>query len=1011
MNKKISSLIVSAALIISIKAENIIKGDSSFESGPSWLVATSYGGGVSWETDAGAAAKGLKSIKIDFSEKDWIHSRMFPLKGGEYTFSVYAKADKDKAIAWLGVWRPWSSVVSKRITLTKEWKRYSVSGKMKGGNCWLCFGGGNCNVWLDAWQLEKGKALSKYSPNATASAGASLPFKNDRVFFKNEAIPIKLTVSGEKPAEGISLEFEVKDTFHNTVLKEKKSIELNEGGVCEKEIIFNPRKNGFYLAKAITKKKGETISDFEFSFVVVDKPVKTEAGRAAFCGLDGTGWKRPGLKRIGVKWLEVPIRWQYIEKKKGKYNWGVAENIPILKAAGYNVKVLVMGVPEWAWGQLEVEESKKWKIKPGHRGFLPSDENMKEWQNFLKRAAAKYGNFVDAWEIGAEDDLGWGRNAFYRKKYPKNVENSFALGPLAERVAAFYDKGIEALRSVAPSAKIGLIRPSGVDCTSRGFTFSNAVLKNVKGKYDYFPLDPYCYPRYIGKGNAPVDAPEQFLMDDIERALKTTAKQGQGQPVYISELGYAVNANEPLGNEYHLDYARKMSRAYLIARLNPKVQFCHWFVIQGGAEAGKARYNMWWGDNPAPIVAAYSAVAQIVENVKESKEINLGPSAKAIVYRKSNEAAAAFWAIEDEGFIQFENLPEKLKITDFVGAELSSKRNKYSITGFPVFLKLKGEDAFEKLSKVLASAKLKLPPVKVIILTPYRTKAELLIQNRLPAALKPSLNLRVNGMELYSKPEKIEIAQSATRKVKIELLPKDEQQIDYALDFGKEHERVAGKRNLLFTPLKKADKIKIDGDISDWNAKNILTIFKGKEHLNPPDPSISWSGDDDLSGRIYCGWDEQNFYFAAAVKDDLQFNSKTDYKIWGGDCLQVAMDIQADSEANAKSGYDDDDIEFGMAFTQKKGQEFYSWHGSKKELRKGRKFAIKRDKQSKMTFYEASIPWSALKFAPELNKVLALNYVILDDDDGNGASYWLQESSGITGGKNPKAFKKFYLTE
>jgi hypothetical protein len=197
----------------------------------------------------------------------------------------------------------------------------------------------------------------------------------------------------------------------------------------------------------------------------VDKPVKIEKDSSPFCGLDGAGKERIGLKRIGTKWLETSLHWHEIEKEKGKYNFG--ETIPDLKAAGYKVKVVIVGVPQWAWNKEELKEAKKWNMSPRHSGLLPAKDKMNDWQTFLKKAAKKYGNSVDIWEIGAEDDLRWGRNAFYRKKYSKDVQNTFAVGAFAERVADFYDRGIEALRSVLPNCKIGVIRPSGVDSLSQ----------------------------------------------------------------------------------------------------------------------------------------------------------------------------------------------------------------------------------------------------------------------------------------------------------------------------------------------------------------------------------------------------------------------------------------------------------------------------------------------------------------------------------------------------------------
>jgi hypothetical protein len=540
-----------------------------------------------------------------------------------------------------------------------------------------------------------------------------------------------------------------------------------------------------------------------------------------------------------------------------------------------------------------------------------------------------------------------------------------------------------------------------------GFTFSKAVLKNLKGQYDYLPLDPYCNPRYLGKGNAPVDEPEHFLANDIEKALKIT----DGKAVYVSELGYAVNTNEPLGNKYHLDYAGKLSRAMLTARINPKVDFIQWFVIQGGAEAGKARYNMWWADNPAPVVPAFSAAAQIIENTKECKEINMGKAVKALIFRKSNGADAALWALDESGQVEFMNAPSDLKITDFVGGELSfSKQN---LSSFPLFLRLKGKNAVKKMEEILLKARLIFPPVKIFLLTPYRTKAELILENCMPEII--TAKLKTEEKSESSQLEKtISLQKDATIKNSIQLPPLNENELSCNLSFENKFDPISRKYDLNFKPIYKADGIKIDGKLDDWKEKNLSMIFSGRECLNPPDPHIAYNGDEDLSSKVYCAWNQKNFYFAALVKDDLHFNKNAAYKIWNGDCIQIGFDIKANAPLAMKGGYDDDDVEIGIAFTDTKGAEFYPFYprsGKRNKLWAQSKTVVIRNKKTKTTSYEISISWDAFNFKPEPEKAFGMNYVIFDDDDGNGVSYWHQLSAGITGGKNPKAFKKFYLAE
>jgi hypothetical protein len=112
----------------------------------------------------------------------------------------------------------------------------------------------------------------------------------------------------------------------------------------------------------------------------------------------------------------------------------------------------------------------------------------------------------------------------------------------------------------------------------------------------------------------------------------------------------------------------------------------------------------------------------------------------------------------------------------------------------------------------------------------------------------------------------------------------------------------------------------------------------------------------------------------------------------------------------AKDGYAEDDYEMGVALT-KGGTSVYEWHGLDKDVWKRGEAVVRRNENGRKTVYELKIPWSVLKIKPVKGKVFGFNFVIFDDDEGAGASYWYQLSGGITNGKRPCLFKKFVLAE
>ena len=996
-------------------AENLIPGDSDFETGPSSLITASYAGTARWTMDNSTKANGEASIKISFSQNDWAHSRMIPLEAGEYTLSFYAKTNKENASMLAGIWRPWTDSFSKTFTLTKNWEKYTVTGKIKNGYCWICFGSNQAStdIWLDSVQLEKGGKATAYKPSKALYSGIYIPDKNDRVFFTEEKMPVKLTVvDSTKSITETVVSFTINDTFGNTVKKEVRTVKFDKSGRWTESVDFMPRRNGFYYMEISSASDMEKSDPFFLTAAVVTPPAPATEGSIPFLGLDGNGRARPGISRIGASWLEVALRWNAIEKTKGTYDWSSADAIPKLKKAGYRIKVIVFGVPEWAWNKHDAEEAKKSGFKAkGHVSLLPSDEGLAAFKTFLSAAAEKYKDSIDSWEIGAEDDLAWGRNSFYTKKYSAHIDNGFATGPFSERVAQIYNTGIDAIRSVTPNAKIGIVRPSGVDCTSRDYAFTKSILKHVNRKFDYLPLDPYCSPRYLGTGNSPSDQPEIFLQDDITRALKTTKELAQGQPVYVSELGYAVNAGEPMNNKYHLDLAARMLKSIIIARANPEVKMFNWFVIQGGAEGGKARYNMWWEDNPAAAVPVFSAAAHLIKETQETAELPLGENIRGYVFKKENEASAALWATNETGKVKINALPELLA-TDFCGGKISGK-NIYDMNEYPLLFSLKGGNAFKNLCDLLSKAKYNFPALKMLFLTPFRDKGELLIKNNTTEEQKITLTASASGKEIKKIETVVPAGRNAETKVEIPLpAGKDKFNLELLLTIAGNPEEQKNDRELSFIPLKHIDKpVTVDGKLDEWNKNNLSKVFEGRAEINPPDPHIPYFGNDDFSAEIYCGWDENNLYIAASVKDDIQANANSDYMIWNGDCFQVALDSMADAVINKKTAYDANDFEFGASLNSKMKSEFYVWCANdKKPIYAQKKSAVVRDEKNKITFYEMSIPWKAMNIEAQPNKIIGLNYALIDDDDGSGTSYWYQLTQGIAGnGKNPAAFRKFYL--
>ena len=107
-----------------------------------------------------------------------------------------------------------------------------------------------------------------------------------------------------------------------------------------------------------------------------------------------------------------------------------------------------------------------------------------------------------------------------------------------------------------------------------------------------------------------------------------------------------------------------------------------------------------------------------------------------------------------------------------------------------------------------------------------------------------------------------------------EFLPEDNS-ADFGLKYG---ESIAG-----ISP----SKPKIDGKLDDWRHAVWVAFDSEKELLRGKG---SWKGKDDLTMTWSTMYDDKNFYFAAAVRDDLFAPAANAAQPWAGDTIFLYVD-------------------------------------------------------------------------------------------------------------------------
>lgn len=980
-----SSLLLAVFFSISTSSyagENLIPGDSSFETGYGvWKKAGSL--------DDTTAFDGKHSVKAKGNIRTW---ERFSLKAGKpYTFSCYLKSDIPRGLLLRAARTNWRGhAESKRITLSKEWKRYEMSIPAQKINAhrtvWLAIEGCSGTYWVDACQLEEGELTDYQSAEPVSVISQIESPVEGNIFYPEEEIKIRFNFyNSQKKEEAVNLSYKIKDYDEKIVKLQTISLKLKP-----KESLFHQislgrlKKKGFYLLSYNLSDKKGVISKKEASFCVVARPLPYSVEEGSLFGVTAKQKRIQACERIGVKWCSTNFLWSK-EEEKGRINEGRLDNlskfVDYIKEHNMNVCGYLRRTARWA------------AIEP--RGWFdrcpPKDDCIDGYGDYVYRIVNRFKDRIKVWQCwGGEID-----GAQHRVAGRLGKSEDWFVDMYTKMVKA----GYKGAKRADPECIWGACSVSGVDCDwSRNFHLSRKIFKKAGDYIDEFAIHPYCWPRDIGEGKK-VQSPEEHRLDKIYKNAFSFSQK----PLWNSEYGFALSLNEKIDSPSAKMLADYMARSFILTASIPQVKRIIWYSCWNCDEGG-SNYDMWRWPNPLPVVAAYSALAQVLTGARSPQEIPMGSYIKAYSFEKEKGSLVALWVPADkEVKIEIRRI-KGIRVIDIMGNEVK-KKGKLKLTGSPLYLL--SDMAQESLTKIVQQAKIDLKPVNA--------ELRLADSKTLKVYLTNQLNTELTGKIKLSAPLEIEkdfigLRPGITELIEISLPEKINRSglVEGKVETNKGEVKVS--QNLSLIPcLKISKKIEIDGDLREWKDRDFIEL-KDASFLAPPDALAHnlWTGEGDLSIKAYLAWDEKRFYFAARVKDDIFINKSGKERIWSGDSIQIAFDPENDALRTEASGYEDDDKEFSFGYSQKLNKPCIYQYWPIPPVEPKAELAVKRE--GNYIFCELALPFKALRpLKPEDGKVFGFNFIIFDCDHGKRSHYWLGLTSGIAGGKDPSAFKKFIL--
>jgi len=975
--------------------KNLVAGDTSFETGPgAWSFMHSPKGAAS---DDSTGSSGGSSLKLPSSEKSMAFSRFFLNALSEntpYTMSFYAKSDKGEKVNCIVLTPEWRYLGSKEFQTTADWTRFSfkIPPQTKPATFRIAFGGvippgateRQGNIWIDAVQLEEGEAPTDYEASEPLSVSASSGEPGETMSADpSRGVELKATVfNAEIPKEALPLKLScsVKGLDGKELFNGAEELSPEPGAKDSRVFKALPaREPGYYVAEiSATDKDGKLLKRHSAPFVIAP-PQQAIPGDKSFFGLHIDYIPYEAARAAGVKWIRIMgAHWRFVEAEMGRMKPIV---IPDYKAEGFNVLCTLDVAPPPKWAQ-------------GKAGNIPAKPDFPA--SFLRRAYLIPG--VSCFEIQNEPDLTF-----------KAANQDDAALAYAEMLKISYQDVKRA------NAKL-LFNVSGV-----GEKFADTVFANAIQRFDVAGPHTYTFPRYYGQKAGQAIGPEDGKLKDMLLSWQAKVKAAGGkQELWIGELGWGLDIDEPFDGEFAKAYADTLARTFVIARSVPEVKRLFWFTGLGALEGGRYEYGIWTlreGLKPFPAAAAYANAASLIDGATPLPPLSDG-DVKAYPFKASNGTVIAVWdcsgVTKGEG-AQLKFSQGEAEVRRIDGSALkpdASGELSFEVSSSPHFVILK--DSQQRIADKIASC-LRQRAVNIGLSVPDIETLAITASNSLGSEFAGSVSASIclDGGKPFqvAKAQPLKIAAGGSESLQFPIKP------PLGRGGGKAVFEIRGQDGQTATLTKKIAPMlpcsrmhAADLDAIDFASLREMIAADAKDQVQPPDPAVGWQGPEDLSVKAQILWDNEFLYFLADVSDDTHCQRNIGEKIWDGDSIQLAFDALNDATPNG--GYDLNDSEIGIALGSNNRPVVWRWigpEGMKKGEIKGAQAKIER--KGLHTLYRLALPWAELApLKPRDGSVFGFNFIV-NDDDGAGRKFWIGPAAGIGGGKRPGLFKKFVLTE
>lgn len=180
--------------------------------------------------------------------------------------------------------------------------------------------------------------------------------------------------------------------------------------------------------------------------------------------------------------------------------------------------------------------------------------------------------------------------------------------------------------------------------------------------------------------------------------------------------------------------------------------------------------------------------------------------------------------------------------------------------------------------------------------------------------------------------------------------------------------------------------LSIDGNLSDWAGTEQWAVHANQYVTYQLPKGRAWGGPDDVSALFNYAWDDNNFYIAAIVTDNIHVQTKSTRGelLYHGDDLEMWFDTDLAGDFNAAQA-SADDFQLGLSpgdFAANTPEAFF-WNPDRNPQRNAL-VTVKAQPRSGNGGYtlEAAVPWQAFgTFRPQAGGAIGFGASAGDNDN------------------------------